>query len=44
MRRAACVSHMEGKRKAYRVLVGNLKESSYLENVGIDGRMSTVFI
>jgi hypothetical protein len=44
MRRAACALHMQEKRKAYRVLVGNLKERSHLENIGIDGRIRTIFI
>jgi hypothetical protein len=44
IRKAASVLHIQGKRKTCRVLMGNLKERSYLENIDIDGRMSTVFV
>ena len=38
MRWAGHVAHMEQRRGAYRVLVGNLREIDNLENPGIDGR------
>jgi len=36
-RRKWNVAHVDGKRNSYRILEGNLKYRTHLENLGIDG-------